>query len=154
MHFDHHTSTLFFLKSLDAAGVNFCIHIVFRSLKVGITAVCLVFSILIRFKDKVEFCMAEGLPLLVENLGDAVPEVLDPILEKQLIKKGKRLYVTFMDQQAEYNPAFVLYMTTKLANPHFPPEINAKCTVIDFTVMHEGTFTEVIAALFPKVRGF
>ncbi|CDJ70106.1 hypothetical protein, conserved [Eimeria necatrix] len=107
-----------------------------------------------RFKDKVEFCMAEGLPLLVENLGDTVPEVLDPILEKQFIKKGKRLYVTFMDQQAEYNPSFVLYMTTKLANPHFPPEINAKCTVIDFTVMHEGTLTEVIAALFLKDREF
>lgn len=91
-----------------------------------------------RFKDKVEFCLSEGLPILIENLGDSVPELLDPILEKQFVKKGKRLYVTFMDQQVEYDPRFALYMTTKLANPHFAPEINAKCTVIDFTVMHEG----------------
>ncbi|CDI77652.1 hypothetical protein EPH_0029460 [Eimeria praecox] len=91
-----------------------------------------------RFKDKVEFCLSEGLPILIENLGDNVPEVLDPILEKQFLKKGKRLYVTFMDQQVDYNPSFALYMTTKLANPHFSPEINAKCTMIDFTVMHEG----------------
>lgn len=91
-----------------------------------------------RFKDKIEFCLSEGLPILIENLGDNVPEVLDPILEKQFLKKGKRLYVTFMDQQVDYNPAFALYMTTKLANPHFSPEINAKCTMIDFTVMHEG----------------
>ncbi|CDJ35908.1 Dynein heavy chain axonemal, related [Eimeria mitis] len=91
-----------------------------------------------RFKDKVEFCLSEGLPILIENLGDNVPEVLDPILEKQFVKKGKRLYVTFMDQQVEYNSGFCLYMTTKLANPHFSPEINAKCTMIDFTVMHEG----------------
>lgn len=91
-----------------------------------------------------EFCLSEGLPILIENLGDNVPEVLDPILEKQFLKKGKRLYVTFMDQQVEYNPAFALYMTTKLANPHFSPEINAKCTMIDFTVMHEGKNTAVV----------
>ncbi|OEH76364.1 dynein gamma flagellar outer [Cyclospora cayetanensis] len=91
-----------------------------------------------RFKDKVEFCLSEGLPVLIENLGETVPEALDAILEKQFTKKGKRLYVLFMDQQVECSPSFALYMTTKLANPHFSPEINAKCTVIDFTVMHEG----------------
>jgi dynein heavy chain len=38
------------------------------------------------------------------------------------------------DQDLDYDEKFRLYMTSRLANPHFSPELAAKTTIIDFTV--------------------
>merc|ERR1719301_266855 len=38
----------------------------------------------------------------------------------------------------DFNARFMLYMTSRLPNPHFSPELSAKCTVIDFTVTLKG----------------
>jgi dynein heavy chain len=37
-------------------------------------------------------------------------------------------------QDIYYDRNFMLYMTTKLANPHFLPEITMNVTLINFTV--------------------
>merc|ERR1719478_1469129 len=42
------------------------------------------------------------------------------------------------DQSMEYNMSFRMYMTSRLPNPHFSPELSGKCTVIDFTVTLRG----------------
>ena len=38
----------------------------------------------------------------------------------------------------DYSPNFKLYMTTKLPNPHYPPEICVKVTLLNFMVTPEG----------------
>merc|ERR1719316_227870 len=89
-------------------------------------------------KDQLEFTMGEGLCLLIENVENEVDPLLDPVLEKAIIKKGKNLYINVSDQNMDYSPKFALYMTSRLPNPHFSPELSAKCTVIDFTVTLKG----------------
>jgi dynein heavy chain len=42
------------------------------------------------------------------------------------------------DTDVPYNDDFKLLITTKLANPHYLPEICIKVTVINFTVTPEG----------------
>merc|ERR1719428_2053676 len=89
-------------------------------------------------KDQIEFCMGEGLPLIIENVENEVDPMLDPVMDKAIIKKGKNMYINVSDQNMDYSPKFMLYMTSRLPNPHFSPELSAKCTVIDFTVTLRG----------------
>jgi len=42
------------------------------------------------------------------------------------------------DTDVPYNDDFKFLLTTKLANPHYLPEICIKVTVINFTVTPEG----------------
>lgn len=38
------------------------------------------------------------------------------------------------DNIIPYNKLFNLFMTTKLSNPHYTPEISTKVTIINFTI--------------------
>merc|ERR1719506_460796 len=64
--------------------------------------------------------------------------MLDPVMERQIIKKGKNMYINVSDQNMDFSPKFTLYLTSRLPNPHFSPELSAKMTVIDFTVTLKG----------------
>jgi dynein heavy chain len=91
-----------------------------------------------RLKDQVEFTMGEGLALLIENVENEVDPLLDPVLDKAVIKKGKNFYINVSDQNMDYNSKFSVYLTSRLPNPHFSPELSARCAVIDFTVTLKG----------------
>jgi len=41
-------------------------------------------------------------------------------------------------------------MTSRLANPHFSPELAAKATIIDFTVTQGGLEQQLLAFLIGK----
>ncbi len=64
--------------------------------------------------------------------------VLDPVLERRLIKKGKSYIIALADKEVDFTDTFKLFFTTRLPNPHFTPELSAKVTVVDFTVTLAG----------------
>lgn len=45
------------------------------------------------------------------------------------------------DKEVEYNEDFRFYITTKLSNPHYPPEISTKTTIVNFAIKEQGMFT-------------
>jgi dynein heavy chain len=100
-----------------------------------------------QLKDQIEFTMSEGLCLLIENVENEVDPMLDPVMDKAIIKKGKNLYINVSDQNMDFSPKFSLYMTSRLPNPHFSPELSAKCTVIDFTVTLIGLEQQLLGRL-------
>ena len=42
------------------------------------------------------------------------------------------------DKEVEYNYNFRFYITTKLSNPHYSPEIASKTTIVNFAVILQG----------------
>ena len=70
---------------------------------------------------------------------------LEPILGKQLMKKGQQWLLRLGDQDIPYNSDFKFYLTTKLPNPHYIPEISIKTTIINFTVTPKGLEDQLLA---------
>ncbi|XP_075248756.1 dynein beta chain, ciliary-like isoform X2 [Convolutriloba macropyga] len=102
------------------------------------------------YLDTMERALANGETVLVENLGEEIEAVLDPILGRNTIKKGTAIKLG--DKEIEYNQSFRLILHTKLANPHYKPEIQAQATLINFTVTRDGLEDQLLADVVSAER--
>jgi dynein heavy chain, axonemal len=100
-----------------------------------------------------EDCLATGKPLMIENIEEDLDPVLDPILEKRVIKKGRCYIMPLADKEVDFDPNFKLFCTTRLPNPHYTPELSAKVTLIDFTVTMIGLEDQLLGKLIGKEKG-
>lgn len=94
--------------------------------------------------------LQEGWPVLIESIENDVDPMLDPLLEKQITVKGRNKTIKISDTDMDYDDKFRLYMTSRMANPHFSPELAAKTTIIDFTVTQGGLEQQLLARLISK----
>lgn len=103
-----------------------------------------------RLRDKLEYCLGEGKTMIIAQVAEEIDPILDPVLERQVVVKGKKQYIVVADKMMDFNPRFCLYFITRLANPNFAPELQAKTTVVDFTVTQYGLEEQLLGKVIAK----
>uniref|UniRef100_A0AAX7TS70 Dynein axonemal heavy chain 11 n=1 Tax=Astatotilapia calliptera TaxID=8154 RepID=A0AAX7TS70_ASTCA len=102
------------------------------------------------YVDVIEQAVVAGDTVLIENLEETIDPVIDPLLGRHTIKKGSCIKVG--DKECFFHPAFRLILHTKLASPHYKPEIQAQTTLINFTVTRDGLEDQLLAQVVNQER--
>ena len=105
-----------------------------------------------RYLQTLEACVRNGNPLLLEDIGEEVDPALEPILMKQLFKQGGRLLIRLGEQDIDYDENFRFYITTKLPNPHYLPDVCIKSTIINFMITMDGLEDQLLGDVVRKER--
>lgn len=101
---------------------------------------------------KLELALDRGTTLLIENLGETLEAVLNPVIQRATIKRGSKFFIKVGDKECDFHPDFKLYLHTKLSNPHYPPEIQAETTLVNFTVTIQGLEDQLLDLVVEKER--
>jgi len=93
-----------------------------------------------------------GTPCLLENVAEELDPTLEPLLLKQVFKKGGIMVLKLGDTEIEYSESFRFYVTTKLRNPHYMPELSTKVTLLNFMITLEGLEDQLLGIVVAKER--
>ena len=91
-----------------------------------------------------------GTPILLENIGEEIDAVLEPVLLKNVYKQQGVLYMKFGENVLEYNEQFRFYITTRLRNPHYLPEVAVKVTLLNFMITPQGLQDQLLGIVVAK----
>ncbi|KAG7518207.1 dynein heavy chain 12, axonemal [Solea senegalensis] len=99
-----------------------------------------------------ENCVQFGTPLLLENVGEELDPSLEPLLLKQTFKQGGVDCIRLGESVIEYSNEFRFYITTKLRNPHYLPELATKVSLLNFMITPEGLEDQLLGIVVAKER--
>ncbi|KAJ6668326.1 hypothetical protein lerEdw1_015703 [Lerista edwardsae] len=111
----------------------------------------------IKFTDSdymrtLENCIQFGTPLLLENVGEEIDPSLEPLLLKQTFKQGGMDCIRLGETIIEFSFEFKFYITTKLRNPHYLPELATKVSLLNFMITPEGLEDQLLGIVVAKER--
>merc|ERR1719478_847285 len=73
--------------------------------------------------------------------------MLEPLLTKAVFKAGNLMMIRLGDSTIEYSQDFLLYLTSKLPNPHYPPEVCVTVSLLNFVTTFDGLSDQMLGIL-------
>jgi len=89
---------------------------------------------------------------MIENMGESIDAILMPCIARSFIKKGRNFILKFAGKDLTVHPNFKLFLQTKLSNPHYPPEVQAEVTLVNFTVTEDGLGDQLLYLIVKRER--
>ncbi|CUT98907.1 dynein heavy chain [Echinococcus multilocularis] len=99
----------------------------------------------VNYMRTLENAIQFGWPVLLENVGESLDPVLEPILQKLIFRQSGSDYIRLGEDVLEYNNDFKFYITTRLRNPHYVPEISVKVCLINFMITPIGLTDQLLS---------
>jgi len=96
------------------------------------------------FLRKLETALQFGTPYLLQDVEEDLDPAIEPVLTKSIIKVGNRKIIKLGDKEIDYSEDFKFYITTKLGNPHYTPEVSTKVTLVNFAVKLQGLEAQLL----------
>ncbi len=99
-----------------------------------------------------ENCIQFGSPVLIENVAEELDPLLESILLKLTFKQGGVEYIRLGENVIEYSHDFRFYMTTRLRNPHYLPEVSVKVCLLNFMITPTGLEDQLLGIVAAKEK--
>ncbi|KAG5489970.1 hypothetical protein JKF63_00089 [Porcisia hertigi] len=101
---------------------------------------------------RIEFCIRAGRPVLLENVGEDIDASLNPLLERRTFQEGGTEMIRISDTPIPWNSKFRFFMTTKLPNPHYIPEVMVRVTLLNFFITPRGLEDQLLGVVVGQER--
>ena len=82
------------------------------------------------YMKTLENAIQAGKPVLLQNILETLEPALNPILKKSIVIQQGQMVLKMMDKYIPYNDKFRFFITTKLPNPHYSPEVKGYFRII------------------------
>ncbi|XP_070269812.1 dynein axonemal heavy chain 3 [Myotis yumanensis] len=111
----------------------------------------------IKFSDSnyvrtLENALQFGTPVLLENVGAELDAFIEPILLKSTFRQQGVEYMRLGENIIEYSKDFKLYITTRLRNPHYLPEVAVKVCLLNFMITPLGLQDQLLGIVAAKEK--
>ncbi|XP_011707083.1 PREDICTED: dynein heavy chain 1, axonemal-like, partial [Wasmannia auropunctata] len=100
----------------------------------------------------IENCVQFGKPCLIENISTELEASLDPILTRALFQYAGQPSIKIGENIVFYNSDFRLYLTTRLPNPHYTPDIAIKVLIVNSMVTVGGLVDQMLSLVTIQER--
>ncbi|CAF0762898.1 unnamed protein product [Adineta steineri] len=106
----------------------------------------------------IEECIQKGRPCLCQNISEDIPQILNPILIKSIKEIHRQdnteshLILQLVDREISYNTSFRFYLSTRLPNPQYKPEIYSKVNLINFSLKEQGLEEQLLGIVVRKEK--
>ncbi|XP_015509159.2 dynein axonemal heavy chain 3 isoform X1 [Neodiprion lecontei] len=97
-----------------------------------------------------ELAIQYGNPVLLENILEEIDAILEPVLVKNIYKQQGVTYMKFGENVIEYHTDFRFYITTRLRNPHYLPEVAVKVSLLNFMITPQGLQDQLLGIVVAK----
>ncbi|XP_048348807.1 dynein axonemal heavy chain 3 [Sphaerodactylus townsendi] len=99
-----------------------------------------------------EHAIQFGTPVLLENIGEELDAFLEPVLLKTTFKQQGVEYMRLGENIIEFSRDFKFYITTRLRNPHYLPEVAVKVCLLNFMITPLGLQDQLLGIVAAKEK--